>query len=85
MKNEYTLQVEATCPVDGLPDVYLCVVRSGRVVPVEDILKAVTEATREKAYQEDITQKLHRLLACEVETVGRHSGVLARCVCGGPA
>jgi hypothetical protein len=85
MRNEYTLQFTAACPVDQLPDVYLCVVRAARVVPVEDILRAAAAATKGPAYQEDITQKLHRLLACEVETVGWHSGVLTRCVCGGGA
>lgn len=82
MRNTYMLQITARCPADGRPDVYSVRVRSSRVIPVEDILAAVKEATREKAYQEEITRELHRALAAEVTTFGVHSGVRAVCVCG---
>ena len=83
MLNTYTLSVTAVCPVDMLPDVYRLRVRANRVIPVEDILAAVEKATKAPAYQEAITQALHRALACEVATAGWHSGVKTVCRCGG--
>jgi hypothetical protein len=82
MLNVYTLHITAICPVDMLPDVYRLRVRANRVIPVEDILAAAKKATATAAYQEDITQALHRALACEVTTAGWHSGVKTVCRCG---
>jgi hypothetical protein len=85
MRTEYTLEITAACPADRKPDVYACIVRASRTIPVEDILAAVAKVTAgEPLYQEDVTRELHRLLAAEVETVGWHSGVRTRVVCGGP-
>lgn len=83
MKVEHSLEVVALCPVDSLPDVYRLTVRAARVIKVEDILAAAQKLATEKLYQEDLTQRLHRELACEVETVGYHSGVRTVVVCGG--
>lgn len=83
MKVEHTLEVVARCPVDEQPDVYTLTVRSSRVVKVEDILSAAATLATEKLFQEELTQRMHRALACEVETVGYHSGVRTRVVCGG--
>jgi hypothetical protein len=84
MRVEHMLEVTAVCPADQKPDVYRCVVRACRVIPVEDILAAVKNATEAgPLYQEDLTRELHRALAAEVETVGWHSGVRTRVVCGG--
>lgn len=82
MRVRHELQMTARCPADGRPDVYRLTVRTGRTIPVEDILAAVLTATKEPAFQEAITQELHRLLAAEVETVGTHSGVVTTVVCG---
>ena len=82
MKVEHTVEVVALCPVDGLPDVYTLTVRAARVVKVEDILAAVGQVRAERLFQEEVTQRLHRELACEVETIGYHSGVRTRVVCG---
>ena len=82
MTIEHSLEIVALCPVDGLPDVYRAIVRTRRVIKVEDILKAAATLSTKKLFQEDLTQRLHRLLACEVETVGSHSGVQTRVVCG---
>jgi hypothetical protein len=79
-----TLEVTAVCPADQKPDVYRCTVRACRVIPVEDIIAAVEKVKGGGSlYQEDLTWELHRLLAAEVETVGWHSGVRTRVVCGG--
>lgn len=82
MKVEHHLEITALCPVDGKPDVYQCLVRAERVIPVEDILKAAAELSGKKLYQEDLTQELHRRIAAVVETNGCHSGVRTRVICG---
>lgn len=82
MKVEHSLELRAICPVDGLPDVYHCVIRCNRVLAVEEILAAVDRLKGEKLYQEELTRKLHRALAAEVETVGWHSGVMTRVIEG---
>jgi heterodisulfide reductase subunit C len=78
VKIEHTLEITATCPVDHLPDVYRCVVRCNRVIPVEKILDAAKTLSSRELYQEDLTLALHRELAADVETVGWHSGVMTR-------
>ena len=83
MMVEHRLVVTATCPVDGGGDVYWVTVRTHRVMKVEDILEAVKELTSQPAFQESMTESLHRRLSCEVESVGWHSGVQTRVVCGG--
>jgi GTP cyclohydrolase I len=83
LKIEHRLEIKAICPVDGLPDVYLCTVRTSRVLPVEQILKVARRLERRAMYQEDLTLALHRSLAAEVETIGSHSGVETRVLCGG--
>jgi NADPH-dependent 7-cyano-7-deazaguanine reductase QueF len=80
---EHTLDVTATCPVDGLPDFYVLTVTASRVIKVEDIIAITAQLATEKLFQEELTQRVHRALACEVGTVGYHSGVRTRVVCGG--
>jgi heterodisulfide reductase subunit C len=79
---EHRLLVTGICPVDLKHDVYDCMVRVRRMLPVEEILAAVKDATQKPAYQDDITLALHRTLACEVTTVGEHSGVKTTVKCG---
>ncbi len=79
---EHTLEVVAICPVDNKKDVYLMTVRTSRTITVEAILTAVSSFAQEPVFQEDFTERLHRMLGCEVETVGYHSGVRTRVVCG---
>ncbi len=82
MLAEHTLTVVGKCPVAECPDVYEVTVRTDRVVMVEDILAAVKDLTADQRTQEDLTDKLAFRLLCEVETVGVHSGVKTRVVCG---
>jgi NADPH-dependent 7-cyano-7-deazaguanine reductase QueF len=82
MQCEYSLWVNCVCPVDKKPDVYRVTVRSGKTIPVEDILKSAKSLEEKPQFQEELTQELHRLLAAEVESVGHHSGVKTRIVCG---
>jgi GTP cyclohydrolase I len=81
----YTLEILAKCPVDGKPDVYQMTVRTKRIIPVEDILRAVEAVTAQPAFQEAITQDLSRTLGAEVETQGTHSKVRTTVVCGSSA
>lgn len=82
MRVEHTLEVVAICPVDGLPDVYTTTIRAARVLKVEDILAVTGKFVGGKFFQEELTQVIHRTLACQVETIGYHSGVRTRVVCG---
>lgn len=84
MRVEHRLEVVAICPVDGLLDVYTMTVRASRVIKVEDILTAAETFASLKLFQEELTQRMHRAIACEIETIGYHSGVMTRVVCGGP-
>ena len=82
MRVEYRLTITATCPVDDKPDVYRMIVRATRTIKVEDILAALAAETKVPCFQEDLTQRFHRSLACEVETRGWHSGVFTVVICG---
>jgi hypothetical protein len=75
--NRYELKVVASCPSDGLRDLYTVIIESERTILVEDIL-AATQALP-KAYQEDITRDLARILAARVTTIGWHYGVKTTC------
>jgi heterodisulfide reductase subunit C len=79
---EHYFEVVAVCPVDDRTDWYECIVRTRRVIPVEDILAAAESMRGRKVYQEELTADLCRKLSAEVETVGHHSGVKTRVVCG---
>jgi len=81
VKVVHTLKVRGICPVDQLPDEYTVRVVTRRVIPVEEILAQVEKLTKEPIFQEDLTQKLHRALACTVRSIGYHSGVRTVCTC----
>lgn len=81
MKVEHTLTIVATCPMNGLQDVYQATFRLSKLVPVENILAHATTLTGVKIFQEELTQKLAAAFRCEVETLGTHSGVTTRCIC----
>lgn len=82
MINTYEIEMTCVCPVDDLPDVYSLTVTARRVIPVEDILKAVSEFREKKMYQEDLCQSLHRRINACCVLVGYHSGVRVRSQCG---
>ena len=82
MRVEHRLIVTALCPLDGVTDVYALIIRARHVVPVEDIRALVATCAGEQLFQENLTERLHRALACEVETIGYHSGVRTCVVCG---
>lgn len=78
MQIEYTFEAECSCPVDGLPDVYAVTLHTSRVIPVENILSALETLREERVFQEEFTQRLHRILNCRVTSEGSHSGVTTR-------
>ena len=82
MLNTYEIEVTCICPVDDLPDVYHLTITARRVIPVEDLIKAVSDVKEQKLYQEDLCQSLHRRVNACCVLVGFHSGVRVRSQCG---
>lgn len=82
MRVEYSLEVKAKCPVDHRSDFYRCVVRARETIKVEAIISAAKQFEDKELFQEDLTHELHRALSAEVETLGWHSGVETRVICG---
>ena len=81
MKVEHHLQGMAVCPVDGTLDTYSVIVRCHRLIPVEEIRDVLLAFKDRRIFQEDMTHDLACILACEVETIGIHSGVRTRVTC----
>jgi hypothetical protein len=75
MRITHTLSVHAKCPKDGMPDRYVCVVRTDTVIPVEDILDVAKACGELTIFQEDLCQLLHRKINACVTLIGYHSGV----------
>jgi len=75
---KYSFQMEASCPVDNLADLYEVEITSTKVIPVEDILMAV-ETVNQKDFQENITLALAREIPAKVKTIGHHSGIKVVC------
>ena len=80
MQIRYSFEGHCNCPVDNLPDTYKITLYSQKVIAVEDIIKATVSLEPLKMFQEEYTQRLHRLLNCKVQTVGIHSGVTTKVV-----
>ena len=80
MKIEYTLKIEALCPIDHKGDVYDCTLYSDKPIPVEHILEFVQQYKTVELFQEDLANSLSRLLFCTVELVGYHSGIKTRVI-----
>lgn len=81
MRVTHILQVNAKCPENGATDSYRVVVRTDRLIKVEEIQAVAEKLTQEPVYQEALTQQLAAAIGCEVETHGRHSGVETVVVC----
>ena len=82
MINTYEIEVTCICPVDNLPDVYQLTVTARRMIPVENIIAAVTDFSEQKFFQEDFCQAIHRKVNACCVLVGYHSGVRVRSQCG---
>jgi GTP cyclohydrolase I len=79
---EHQLVMYCTCPVNKMKDIYTLIIRTDRIIKVEDIKEAVAEVSKEPTFQEDLTQRLSEILACEVETNGLHQKVRTMVICG---
>ncbi len=82
----YETTITGTCPADvTVTDVYELLVRSSETIPVETLLEVIQDAGRGgPAYQEELTDMIHSLLAesyevLAVQTTGVHSGVRTVC------
>lgn len=81
---EHRLTIRARCPVDpDHEDVYETTISVHRVLPVEEILGAIEDATSNAIFQEDLTRRLAVELSAHVVTVGEHSGVKTTCQASG--
>ena len=78
MKVKHKLQIYGKCPVDGANDNYTLVVKTRKILKVEDILAAVS-GLKWPLFQEEVTQILADELGCNVRTVGYHSGIKTTC------
>ena len=76
----HELEITCKCPVDDTLDRYHVMVSVNRVLPVEDIIAAVADLPP-REYQENLTDRLARVLGARVVSVGIHSGVTTRCYC----
>jgi len=83
MKVTHTLTIEAKCPVDDSTDIYECVVRTERLITVEQILAEAKALSETPIFQEALCESLSQKLGCEVALIGMHSGVRTEVVCGG--
>lgn len=83
MRVEHCLTIFSLCPIDGRRDVYKMIVRTQRMIRVEDILAAVEAATKKPVFQEDLTEHLAKAIGCEIETQGWHGEVQTTVVCVG--
>ena len=72
---KYTISIKSNCPVDGRPDTYEAEITSSHPIAVEKIVECVSEFCDQKIFQEEITERLARILSARVRTVGWHSGV----------
>lgn len=81
--NEYILNCEARCPKDPtLTDHYRVTIRTGRLIPVENLLSAMEQVKPMVIYQEDLADHLAKELRAEVMLEGVHSCVTVRSTAG---
>lgn len=78
MKVTHELTFVSKCPHGG-EDCYEIVVKTDRMLPVEEILQALKDM-EQPIYQEDLTRRLAEQVHAKVKTIGLHSGVQTTCV-----
>lgn len=83
VETRHRLKIVALCPVNDSHDIYEVEVVTDAVLPVEEILDAVAELTRQPIYQETLTEELADRLKATVTSYGSHSGVRTVCVAEG--
>jgi len=79
MRVIHEVEFSRKCPVNDAWDHYEARFETKSLLKVEDILAAI-DALPEKAFQEEITQKLAAKLGCRVTTIGMHSGIRTTCI-----
>tara|TARA_R110000751_G_C13655009_1_gene468494 strand:- start:509 stop:751 length:243 start_codon:yes stop_codon:yes gene_type:complete len=78
VKVKYSFQLECSCPVDSLSDLYEVEITSTKTIRVEDILMTV-ETINKNDFQENITLAISREIPATVKTIGYHSGIKTVC------
>ncbi len=83
MKNTYSLQVRAQCPVNPSDtDLYEFTIESDQLIEVEKIVAFfAANAGEQKTFQEALTQRAAVTLGARVISIGIHSGVTVKCAC----
>lgn len=83
MRNRYSLQVRAQCPVNPSDtDLYDFLIESESMIEVEKILAFFGKhAGEQKVFQEVLTQAAAVALGAQVTSKGIHSGVTVECIC----
>lgn len=81
MKIVHETKFTCRCPVDNSLDHYELSVEVRKLIKVEAILAAIA-ALPKKAFQEELTEQLAKVLGATVTTTGYHSGVKTVCVAG---
>lgn len=79
---EHEISISGICPVTGGRDCYSAKIRVRRIVKVEDIIAAMDNLPKQPMYQEDLTAHIAIILEAEVETIGHHSGIRTKVICG---
>ena len=81
MKNTYTYQVQAQCPVNPKDrDLYEFTIESETIIEVERIVAFFkANAGKRKVFQEVLTQQCAVTLGAKVRSEGWHSGVKVVC------
>ena len=72
MRVRHRVVIEATCPVNGDPDRYVCDVYPVTLLYCETVMLWVKELTRQPVTQEALTEQLACKLGCPVRTRGTH-------------
>jgi hypothetical protein len=83
VKNTYTLQVRAQCPVNPADtDLYDFTIESETIIEVERIVAFFAKhAGKKRVFQEELTRKAAVVLGAKVTSAGVHSGVQVVSVC----
>lgn len=81
MKNTYSIEVRAQCPVNPSDtDLYVFTIESESLIEVEKIVAFFNQHAKENIFQEALTQKCAVTLGAKVTSSGYHSGVKVTCV-----
>ncbi len=77
--NKYTVHFTCLCPNDNETISYKTIIETTQMIMVEDINDYVFSLSKDKMYQEDVTEKIATKFKSSVTTFGSHQGVEIEC------